>query len=389
MKIKVNKNLFIRSWGFTEHSAAAAASMNILSTVRLIAGADSVEMQATNIKTSVVCEAQGVEVIEPGEAAIPIKGVSDLFRKIGTDEFMLQIDDGKALMTSGRNKYRFSTYPSSDFPNLPKSSGGSHFCTLNASIFSASLARGTLCTSNDEFPQYLSSAYLELRDGYLNIISTDKRRLAMCRMEVDEAGDGESMLLSIKCVRELQRILEMVEPDTAVKVVSDDAQAYFIAPEVEFAIRKSELSFPDYVRILPKSSSTVVVADKSELASAIERVDIVVRDSSRIVVMNISEGRCVLSGRSQEFGEAVESITCDVEGDRLRAGFNTKFFMDAVKALDGPEANLSFNGPHGHMVVQTNNSDLFLCMVAPVELGMGDVETDSEDSMTEQNGDVF
>jgi DNA polymerase-3 subunit beta len=147
------------------------------------------------------------------------------------------------------------------------------------------------------------------------------------------------------------------------------------------------------MKILPKSSATVVVADKSELASAIERVDIVVRDSSRTVVMNVSDDRCVLSGRSQEFGEAVESISCSVKGDRLKTGFNTKFFMDAIKALDGPEANLSFNGSHGHMVVRTNNSDSFLCMVAPVEFLTEEMEieeeADSEDSIMEQNGDVF
>jgi DNA polymerase-3 subunit beta len=210
-------------------------------------------------------------------------------------------------------------------------------------------------------------------------------------MEVDESGEGKPMLLSVKCVRELQRILEMMEPDTEVKIMFDDAQAYFISPEVEFAIRKSEPGFPDYEKILPTSRKTLIVVDKSELSAAIERVDIVVRDSNRIVVMNVSDDGFVLSGRSQEFGEAVERIVCDVEGDRLTAGFNTRFFMEAVKALDGPEASLSFNGPRSHMIVRSNNSDSFLCMVAPVDLGAVDTGADSgeEDSAAEQNGDVL
>jgi DNA polymerase-3 subunit beta len=391
MKIKVDKASFIKSWSLAEHSSGASSSVNnIYSTVRMKAGdenSDIVELQSTDIKTSIKCTAAGVLVLEPGEAVIPIKGVSDLFRKAGSSEFTIQVDEGKALMISGRSRYRFSTYPAAEFPKLPSSDGGSLFCRLKPADLSSALDRGTLCaTPNEDYPQYLSSACLEMEEGVLKVVSTDKRRLALCKAEVTEAGEGKPMLLPIKSVKELQKVLGMMDRDEEISVLYDDAQAYFIASGMEFAIRKVESSFPDYARILPKTSSTTMYVDRTELASAVERVDVVVRDYNRTVIMSLSnDGDCVLSGRAQEFGEAVESITCDVEGDSLRSGFNTRFFMDAIKALDGQVASLSFNGPDSHMVVRSRDSDSFFCMVAPVELSKE--EFDGEEDAHE--GDVL
>ncbi|MDR0616683.1 MAG: DNA polymerase III subunit beta [Synergistaceae bacterium] len=387
MKLKVDKASFIKSWSLAERSAGTASSMNIFSTVRLQATLDGVELQSTDIKTSIKCAAQGVEVLEPGEAIIPIKGVSDLFKKAGSPEFIIQVDEGKALMTSGRSRYRFSTYQASEFPNLPSASGGSLFCTIKSSLLSASIDRGTLCASEkEEFPQYLSSAYFEMEDGLLNIVTTDKRRLALSKAEVIEAGSGNPMLLPIKSVKEFQRILGIMESDSDIKILFDDAQAYFVGCGMEFAVRKVETNFPPYAKILPTTSSTTVHADRQEITSALERVDVVVRDYNRTVIMMLREGGdCVLSGRAPEFGEAVENITCDVSGETLKSGFNTKYFLDAVKAIEGPVASLTFNGAGSHMVVRQKDSDSFLCMVAPMELSREEIESEEAD----HEGDVF
>jgi DNA polymerase-3 subunit beta len=359
--------------------------MNIFSSVRIKADENGVEMQSTDIKTSIICAADGVEVIEPGEAVIPTKGVSDLFKKASSSEFTIQIKDGKALMASGRNRYRFTTYATTEFPKLPSSSGGKFFCSIKASELSSSIDRGTLCASmNDqEFPHYLSAAYFEMQDGWLNVVSTDKRRLALSKTCVEEQGDASTLLLPLKGVKELQKILGVLEQDAVIRILYDDAQAYFTVPGIEFAVRKVESNFPTYARILPTVSTTTTMVDRLDLTSAIERVDVVVRDYNRVAVLTVSkDGDCVISGKAPEFGEAVETISCVTNGEQLKAAFNTKFFLDAVKALDSPSASLSFNGPDSHMVVRAGDSDSFLCLVAPVEMNREDIDSDD----TAENG---
>ncbi|MDR1472596.1 MAG: DNA polymerase III subunit beta [Synergistaceae bacterium] len=380
MKISVDKEPFIKSWSLAERSAGTSGSMNIFSAVMMRANEDRVDLRATDIRTSIICEARGVTVLEPGEAVIPIKGVSDLFKKAGAAEFTLQIDDGKATMVSGRSRYKFSTYPVSEFPKLPSSSGGTPFCSVTSSNLALALERGTICASSgDEYPQYLSSALLEMNDGLLNVVSTDKRRLAVAKSEVTDGLGGDPVLLPMKGLKELQRILGMVEPDTIVRIILDDAQAYFAAEGMEFAVRRVESKFPLYAKLIPTTHTTVVYIDRASLISAIERVDVVVRDYNRTVIMNTgSDNVCRLTGRAQEFGEAVENISCDMDGDPVFMGFNNRFFHDAVKVFDDQYACLLFSGREGHMLVRAKDSDSFLCLVAPVDLNKDEImERDS------------
>jgi DNA polymerase-3 subunit beta len=382
MKISVDKETFIKNWNIAEKNAATSGSMNIFSTVRLTADSEKVELQSTDVRTSVICRASGVTVMEPGEAVIPIKGVSDLFKKAGSSEFTLQVNDGQAVMISGKSRYKFSTYPVGDFPKLPSSSGGSFFCSVKVSDLIPVIEKGMLCaTSGDEFPQYLSSAYFDMKGGILNVVSTDKRRLALCRTEITEGAENASMMLPIKGIKELLRILGMIDQSMDIKIIIDDAQAFFVAEGLEFAIRRIETKFPDYVSKLPSSHSTEAEVEKLHLLSAIERVDVVVRDYNRTVMLKLAgDGECVLSGRAQEFGEAVENIQCKMTGEPVLIGLNTRFFFDAVKAIDNSTACLFFNGREGHMMVKPKDSDNFICLVAPMDIPKEEIESLEADS---------
>jgi DNA polymerase-3 subunit beta len=383
MKIRVNKEPFVKTWNLAERNASTSGPMNIFSTVRLNAGTSNVELQATDVRTSIICKADGVTVIEPGEAVIPIKGVSELFKKAGAPDFTLQVDDGRAVMISGKSRYRFSTYPVGDFPKLPSSEAGKFFCSLPVSKLIFVLERGTLCASSgDEYPQYLSCAYIEVENGILNVVSTDKRRLAMCKTEVSEGGEADPVLIPMKGVKELLRILGMIDSSLVLRISSDDSQVFFTAEGIEFSVRKVESKFPSYSKIIPTSHTTSAELDRTSLLSALERVDVVVRDYNKVVMVNIElDGECVLAGRAHEFGEAIENVQCEAEGEPLFISFNTRFFYDAVKALDdNSKARLLFNGKNGHMIVRSSDSDNFFCLLAPIELSKEEMPPEQSDS---------
>ena len=111
MKLTINKKQFLQSWSLAERSTSSSSSMNILSSVLVKASFEEVTLQATDIRTSIICSASGINVIEPGDAVFPIKMVSDLFKKAPGEEFSLTVDDGKVVLKAGRSKYNFSTYP--------------------------------------------------------------------------------------------------------------------------------------------------------------------------------------------------------------------------------------------------------------------------------------
>ena len=370
MKLAVNKKQFLGSWSLAERSTSAGGTVSILSSILVKASAESVILQATDIKTSVICRAAGVSVLEPGEAVFPIKMVSDLFKKAPGEEFTLDVDGGKVVLKAGRSKYNFSTYPVSEFPALPSSDEADLFCSIPAGELAKVLDEGTLAASaGEEFPLYLSSANLQIISSRLNVVSTDTRGLALSAAPVAGGRDGESALLPMKGIKELQRILGSLTPETEVKVLFDGAQFYFKTDTLEFTVRRVESKFPPYEKILPKHSTLDVLTDRGELISALERVDVIVRDFNRMVVLDMApESPFVLRGKAPDFGQAKEEIEAETTGEKLRIAVNSKFFLEALKVLRDPQVKLSFNGQSGHMSVRSGDGDDFLCLIAPINL---------------------
>ena len=215
MKLTINKKQFIQSWSLAERSSSTSSAMNILSSVLVKASPDEVTLQATDVRTSIICTAAGVTVDEPGEAVFPIKMVSDLFKKASGEEFTLTVTDGKVVLKAGKSRYNFSTYPVREFPALPSASGAKKFCAVTVKDLAKVIEEGTLAASSgEEFPLYLSSADLHISKGILSIVSTDTRRLALSSTVVtSDLQSSENFLLPMKGIKEVQRILSSIDPE--------------------------------------------------------------------------------------------------------------------------------------------------------------------------------
>ena len=382
MNLTIDKSAFLKGWTLAERNVSTGGGMNVLSAVRLKADENGVELYATDVRTSIICSVEGVSVSEPGEVIFPVKGVGDLFRKAAAKEFTLQVKEGKATLIAGKSRSRFSTFPAVDFPNIQTSSSASPLCKTNSSDLVALLERGTIAASQTEqFPLYLSSALFELSGDTLKIVATDNRRLSVGSGGVEDgSGSEETILLPMKGIKDLVRVLGTLSGDAIVSILFDSSQVYFVAEGVEFAVRRVESRFPPYGKIIPSSARTHMVIDRQELLSALDRVDVVVRDYNRTVILDLKPGGdCMMTAWAPEFGQANEEVTCTIDGEPLKIGVNSRYFMDGMKVISGLTVDISFNGRDGHLAIRNVVSDDYLCLLAPVELEKEVLEMQGDD----------
>ena len=382
MKLTINKSSFLKSWSLAEKNVASPGGMNVLCSVRMTANAEGVCLFATDARTSIICRVTGVTVLEPGEVIFPVKGVGDLFRKAATSEFTLHVEGERATLIAGKSRSRFSTFPAVDFPDFDSSASANVFCKVEASELLSLIEKGTLAASTTEdFPQYLSSVLFEGGANQLKVVATDNRRLSYAA-GISEITEGvPQLLLPIGGVKDLTRILAALPQEAQVNILYDHSQVYFVSEIAEFAVRRVESKFPMYERIIPRAFTTELLVDRSVLMAALDRLDIVVRDYNRTVILTIKEGvECLLTAWAPEFGQAVEEIPCTVTGESMMIGVNSRFFMDGMKNMSDDTVKISFNGSEGHVAVSRVGGDDYLCLLAPVEL---------EKEALEIQGDAF
>lgn len=381
MKFVTEKGEFTKSWSIAERNITT--SMSALSGVLVKAKEDgTLEMRATDLKTGVTVSSSAAQINAVGEAILPVKSVGELFRKISGDTFTLSVDENKAVLSSGKSKYRFATYPVEEFPKIPSSQSADILGSVAAQDLLNLLSEGSLgATLDDVYPQYYSTVRIEREEGQLKAISTDTRIMAYSSIDFKSSDDREVFfMLPLKGVKELERILSTVPLDEDIKIMYDDAQVYFVTKNIEFSIRKLDVMFPQYKRVMSQEYQTFFEANRADLAGALERINIVVRDFNKFVKLSLSPGgSCTMKASSPSFGDALEEIDGNIDGEPIKnRTFNIKLLIDVIKTIKDKSIKMELSKTSGFMVIKRTDSERFLCLIAPI-----DNKTEEEDEEKE------
>ena len=373
MKLEITQNVFMKYWTMAERVTGTKSTMATLASILCEADENGVTLNATDLKTTIRIKAEGVNVLEPGTAILPLKVVGELFKKIAVSPFTVEVEDEKGTITAGRSHYSFTTYMVADFPELPSPRAAEEFTRVPAGELGRVLAEGSIAGApNEDFPKYLSGGLLQISGGELRVVATDGRRLSLSKTLVQNSGEADElreMLLPLKSLDEYKSVLASVPPDQEVEVLQDGAVTYFNVPGVQYSVRCIDSKFPNYERILSNTSTTQLKAERASFLSALDRINVVVSDSSRMVLLTLSPGAAMgLTGRAPEVGEANESVDAEIDGEPLKVAFNVGYLIAGIKAFHGSEVSLSFNGSEGQMVISRPGGDDFIYMLMPIKL---------------------
>ncbi len=236
MKLLVDKAKFLKSWNMAERSAGHRSTISVLSGVKCEASENGVFLKATDLKTSIKCAAEGVEVTTAGSSIFPVKIIGEFFKKAPGDSFTIEVEKGKATVMSGNSVYTFSTYPVSEFPKLPSSENAQPFFRVSCGDLKRFLDEGTFSGSpGEEFPQYLSAGLVQTdEEERVRVVSTDGRRLSMSRGTVTVDGEPDQVLLPLAGLRELQRAISAIETDEEIRYSRMMRRYIFLLEEWNF-----------------------------------------------------------------------------------------------------------------------------------------------------------
>ena len=395
MKLRFKKTEFNKWWQFVERATSSKGTISSMSGVLCTVSEETIVLEATDLKTSMRCIPHGVSADEAGAVILPAKLLGELFKKIPVEEFSVDIKNEKGVFLAGKNKTKFTTWAVSDFPKIPSSDKASVFCEITAGEILRVINEGIVASSQGEsFPTYLGTCFFHVKENSLSVVSTDSHRLALSQADCVCEAEAD-MLLPINPVKELQRLLSSVISDLKVVVLTDGAVSWFRMGEMEFSVRRIEASFPNYTKILNPKKTTTMVCDRNILVNALDRIDVVVREFTRVVVMKLSpSGELRLSGKSPNIGTGVELVDANIVGEPLTVGFNLMYLQDGLKAFKDADIQLSFDGNSGQVTMVAPNRDNFLYMTMPVkiseedEIDESDETPDSEDNFSSEGQDA-
>ena len=384
MKLELQRQNFLKAWQIAEKYIDPKSAKESLSGIYIRASENGeVTLEATDLKTSVRCKAEGVNVVEPGVAVVPAAILGSMIKKSASEELLLEINSERGFLGAGKSKTRFAIISAEMFPNLPESSNAEKVFDFQGSELSKLIAEGGSAASlPTDFPKYIGACLLRAKEGLVQIVSTDGKRLALAKSTCGSIANGKDLILPAQAFKDLGKTLGSSYPDKNVNILSDDSTIWFNLEGVEFSIRLIDANFPVYERILNDVVETSMKIRTEDLMPVLERIDIIARAiPAHVMSMSLSpeKGELKITARAPERGTASEAVNAEIEGKFLQVGFNVGYFMDGLKILGNGEIKIEFSGDESQTRMTRNNgTGDFLYMLMPARLSPQDKIAEQE-----------
>jgi DNA polymerase-3 subunit beta len=101
---------------------------------------------------------------------------------------------------------------------------------------------------------------------------------------------------------------------------------------------------------------------------AMRKMLILSNERYRVVRITLQNDSMELVSTNPDLGEAQENIPLPYQGDALEVGFNARYFMEALQAMDSEEVELGFIDNSKPCLLRGEADEGFLGLIMPMRL---------------------
>ncbi len=349
MKLTIERAALLKALGHVQSVVERRNTIPILSNVLLSAGRGAVAFSATDLDMEIVDETSA-QVDTTGQITAPAHTLYEIVRKLpeGAEvELKFNGEDPRLSVQAGRSRFNLPVLPAGDFPVM-SSDGLSSRISLDADSLARLIDKTRFAISTEETRYYLNGLYIHtvMDNGVakLRAVATDGHRLALAEMPAPEGAVGApGVIVPRKTVQEVRRLLE--DAGEMVEVQVSPAKVRFEFGKAALISKVIDGAFPDYLRVIPRDNTRVVMIDNKLFERAVDRVATISAEKSRSVKLAIEPGRLTLTVRNMEAGQAIEELEIDYDGEAFEIGFNARYLLDVCGQIQGELMELRFADP--------------------------------------------
>lgn len=368
-----------RCQGVADRKSTTPMLGNVLITSH---GSGEVRVAATDLYLA-VSGTMTAEVERPGMVAV---GARELFERIrmmpeGSISFDVENTSNATIRSVGSaRRFTLHTVPGNEFPALPQPTEDASWLKLGVETLARLIGCTYFSISTDDTRQQLNSALFEWDKNTVRMVTTDGHRLSKVELRADAKTAPTSMLIPLKGIMELKRLCEEAHADSGkgegeqslqLSLTHSGPNAFFQLAGFQFSVKLVDAQFPPYQQVIPDASERVVRAPRLAVADALRAVSIAASDRSGGVKLTLGSGSMRFESESPETGEGFDELEVEYDGPDLTIGFNARYFLDVLGAMDDDEILLGISGELDPAVIRPGTEiagSSYLAVVMPMRI---------------------
>jgi DNA polymerase-3 subunit beta len=380
MHVHAKKKDLLRVLGRCQAVADKKSTMPVLGNVLLETnGTDQLRLAATDLVLGVNGEV-AARVDKPGSVALGARDLYERMRMMPDGEVSIEATEGATTTiraAASARRYTVHGIPGEEFPALPAPDQGTTMLELPVETLAKLLATTHFSISNDETRLHLNSALFEWEGERVRMVTTDGHRLSKMEIETPGRSAKASMLIPFKGVQALKRMCDEGvaegEADAApvMKLCQSGPNAFFELAGLRFSVKLVDAQFPPYQQVVPEASEHSVRAPRLALADSLRAVSVAASDRTGGVKLTLGGGRIRFESESPESGAGFDEVPSDYDGDEITIGFNARYFLDVLGAIEDEEVVLGISGDLDPAVIRPageSTQQQYLAVVMPMRI---------------------
>jgi len=343
-------------------------TMAILGNILFNLVGDQLTLTATDLDVELSASLTLAKTYDESALTVPARKVYDIVRRLPEDsEIAFVQEKNRFIITSGRSRFTLSTLEATDFPSVDGKVGDIQVI-IPQTTFANLLKRTHFAMAQQDVRYFLNGMLLEAADQTLRVVATDGHRLAMSTEPLPAPVEKKvQVIIPRKAILELMRLLdEQSEETVTLSLGSHHIQVTL--PDYQFTSKFLDGRYPDYNRVVPAPGSNLMVANKEQLRSSLQRTSILSNEKYRGVRLIFHGNDLRLLANNPEQEEAEDEIKVTYEGQQLEIGFNVGYLLDVLGAIEGEEVKVSLNTDNSSALIHDANSQASVYVVMPIRL---------------------
>ena len=393
IKITCSRDLLVETVAMVSRAVSSRTSVQVLAGILVTAENGQLRLAATDMELSIV-SALEAEIESEGSSVVPGRVFVDACRSLptGEEKVVLEQKAGARMLevSCGGASYRLNVSAPDDFPRLPEISSEATF-KIAREIFLETAARVSRAASRDEARPVLTGILVQFENEEgasstkLTMAATDSYRFAVRETELSGAkleieppsparaagqeGEPSTETPKLEAIVPARSIAELARIPSAgdeLELTIQENHTFFVAGKTTLATRRIDGQFPPPKKFLPESFLYTVKLPRVEFLDVVRRVAVMAQRTSPII-LHFEEGALTVSAKTQDVGEASETLPVAFSGEPVEIGFKAEFLREGIDSVTGEEVALNLNGPLNPGLLRAEG-DSFWYLIMPIRL---------------------
>lgn len=369
MKIVCYKDKIIKAINSVVKGVASKTTMPILEGILIQTNDNEIKLTTYDLEIGIEYIME-CDVEEQGSTVVNAIMFSEIIRKLPDTEIHISVNENNLLeIECEGSHYKLATMNPEEFPELPKIEIENSI-EIDQNVLKNMIRKTIFATSTEESRPIFTGCLFEIENNKLSLVAVDGFRLALRTIFLTKQTNDFNAVIPGKTLVEVNKILsDSFEP---VKIGVAKNQALFEMDNCKIVTRILDGEFLNYKNVIPSNWETRIRVNKNNIQNSFERISLISASSMEKekkypVKVQVDIGKVVISCTNQT-GDAKEELFVSTEGKNLEAGFNPKYFLDALKAIEDEDVFIEFGSSISPCLVKSVENNDYVYMILPIRL---------------------